>query len=184
MDEEYGIELVEPFTEIPFEELTSTQLKYAQAAKKGFYSARAARTKTITRQAPYKTGNRAGEARDPIEITHIWINGSTKKSAWFVVHFANGKFASAEVWDAFGVERTLKANYAVGALAQKRQSWESDKGNQARVKEMLAEATRSDKTYNDGETYTLRHRVIESVTEFEQWLVRYDQTFAPRKAAT
>jgi hypothetical protein len=85
---------------------SSSAKKYIVAAQQGGFTVNASTSTTFEQGAEYKSGANAGTRRPDREVRHLWISGSALvgrvTAALFLLHYENGKFTEAKLWDRAG----------------------------------------------------------------------------------
>lgn len=182
-EEEFGVTIVEPSTEVdPATVKAASPKRYIAAASGAGFEVKATTSKTLQTRPPFKTGKKAGEPQPNVEVTHLWIQGLVPGAAWFRLHFADNKFEDAHFWDAAGWPIELYVDYTPSALMLKRAKDEPEWAWKERIQTLEKDVRKRDYEYNDGTFWTNRMpRKVGAAGEFEEWLADLVPGFEPRK---
>jgi hypothetical protein len=185
LEEDFELNVVDKFTPVDdMDSITAASPKrYVTAARLGGFAViQAGTSRTVQRQAPFKSGKNAGETKPDRELNHLWLTAGTKGMAVFTVHFVDNRFESAIVWDAAGWPKELWADYTPSGRALARMKEEPQKPFDARVDGLKQRGLQQGSDYNDGEFWVdKRPRSLGAASAFEEWLADLVPGFEPRK---
>lgn len=184
-DEEYGVTIVEPLYEVePTEIRNASPKRYITAALSAEFEVRAAKSVTLEKQAPFKSGDRAGQPRADRAQEHLWVLGRVKERARFKIYFIDNRFDVAWVWDAAGWPTELGYDYEVGALERKQWKDEPEWAWRERISRLNDDIRRREATYNDGEYWVNPGtRMVTTGEALDDWFADLVPDFTRRKKA-
>lgn len=170
--------ITQPATPIELETIKiASAKKYIAAAQGGGFMVNASVSIASEKGDVFKSGARAGQERDEKSITHLWVSASalvgTRTVAAFLLHFMDGRWSEAKVWDSAGWPTEARADYSVNVLEAKRLGLTEEEAQER--------GDRLDAQYNTGETY-INHqaRWLATALEFEEWLGDLVPSFTPK----
>lgn len=171
--------LTQPWTPIDLDEVkVSSAKKYIAAAQEGGFTVNAAVSRATEKGDEYKTGPHKGQERPASDYTHLWISASalvgTRTVAAFLLHFQEGRWGEAKVWDSAGWPTELRADYEIGVHERNRLGLTEQ--------DAAERAANLDAKYNTGETW-INHspRWLATALDFEEWLADLVPTFTAKK---
>lgn len=181
-EDEPGITVTRTLEEVDPTTIKSASAKrYITAALGAGFEVRAATTETRETRPPFKSGDKAGEARPDLVVTHLWLV-ARHPLARFSIHFKGTSFESARAWDAAGWPVTLYYDYSPSKNELKQVKDEPHWAWVERVRRIQENALRQDYEYNDDALLLVTWpRLVNTAGEFDEWLAELIPSFTVRK---
>lgn len=151
--------------------------KYITAAQGGGFTVNASVSIASEKGDMFASGPRAGQERPEKSVTHLWISASalagTRTVAAFLLHFRDGRWGEAKVWDVAGWPTEGRADYSIN----------KNEAKSLGISEQEAQerGDRLDAQYNTGETYiNYQARWLATALDFEEWLADLVPSFTAK----